>query len=35
MFLQQHSRNKNGKDLTYRSLVETVRTPDGPHQKTI
>src|SRR5450432_3590759 len=35
MFLRQHSRNKDGKDHTYWSLVETVRTPDGPRQKTL
>jgi hypothetical protein len=33
MFLRPHSRNKDGKDHTYSSLVETVRTPDGPRQK--
>jgi transposase len=35
MFLRQHSRKKDGKDHTYWSLVETVRTPDGPRQKTV
>jgi len=35
MFLRQHGRHKDGKDHTYWSLVETVRTPDGPRQKTI
>jgi transposase len=35
MFLRPHSRNKDGKDHTYWSLVETVRTPDGPRQKTV
>ena len=35
MFLRQHGRNKDGKDHTYWSLVETVRTPDGPRQKTV
>src|ERR1700683_5292926 len=35
MFLRSHSRNKDGKDHTYWSLVETVRTPDGPRQKTL
>jgi transposase len=35
MFLRTHSRNKDGKDHTYWSLVETVRTPDGPRQKTL
>ncbi|HEY6388255.1 MAG TPA: IS1634 family transposase [Candidatus Acidoferrum sp.] len=28
-------RNKDGKDHTYWSLVETVRTPDGPRQRTL
>jgi transposase len=35
MFLRQHGSHKDGKDHTYWSLVETVRTPDGPRQKTI
>jgi transposase len=35
MFLRPHSRNKDGKDHTYWSLVETIRTPDGPRQKTL
>ena len=35
MFLRPHARNKDGKDHTYWSLVETVRTPDGPRQKTL
>src|SRR5450432_2353140 len=35
MFLRQHSRHKDGKDHIYWSLVETVRTPDGPRQKTL
>src|SRR6266567_1119155 len=35
MFLRPHSRNKDGKEHTYWSLVETVRTPDGPRQKTL
>jgi transposase len=35
MFLRPHSRNKDGKDHTYWSLVETMRTPDGPRQKTL
>ncbi|MBV9009145.1 MAG: hypothetical protein JO354_08265 [Verrucomicrobia bacterium] len=34
MFLRSHARHKDGKDHTYWSLVETVRTPDGPRQKT-
>src|SRR5260370_419715 len=35
MFLRPHDRKKDGKDHTYWSLVETVRAPDGPRQKTI
>jgi len=35
MFLRANHRDKDGKDHTYWSLVETVRTPDGPRQKTI
>src|SRR5215207_6436030 len=35
MFLRSHRRDKDGKDHTYWSLVETVRTPDGPRQKTL
>ena len=35
MFLRRHARSKDGKDHTYWSLVETVRTPDGPRQKTL
>ena len=35
MFLRQHQRSKDGKDHTYWSLVETVRTADGPRQKTL
>jgi transposase len=35
MFLRPHSRNKDGKEHAYWSLVETVRTPDGPRQKTL
>src|ERR1700682_4885541 len=35
MFLRPHQRTKDGKDHTYWSLVETVRTPDGPRQKTL
>ena len=35
MFLRPHSRAKDGKDHRYWSLVETVRTPDGPRQKTL
>jgi len=33
MFLRPNRRGKDGKDRTYRSLVETVRTPDGPRQR--
>ena len=35
MFLRQHARSKDGKDHTYWSLVETVRTSDGPRQRTL
>src|SRR5229473_193938 len=35
MFLRSNHRAKDGKDHTYWSLVETVRTPDGPRQKTL
>src|SRR6202045_2925457 len=35
MFLRSHQRAKDGKDHTYWSLVETVRTTDGPRQKTL
>jgi transposase len=35
MFLRRHGRSKDGKDHTYWSLVETVRTPDGPRQRTL
>jgi transposase len=35
MFLRPNHRGKDGKDHTYWSLVETVRTPDGPRQKTL
>jgi len=35
MFLRPNCRNKDGKEHTYWSLVETVRTPDGPRQKTL
>src|SRR5260370_16044409 len=35
MFLRQHHRSKDGKKHGYWSLVETVRTPDGPRQRTI
>ena len=35
MFLRPNHRIKDGKEHTYWSLVETVRTPDGPRQKTL
>src|SRR5438128_9052944 len=35
MFLRAHARNKDGKDHTYWSLVETVRTANGPRQRTV
>ena len=35
MFLRPHQRSKDGKEHTYWSLVETVRTPLGPRQKTL
>jgi len=35
MFLRGNHRDKDGKDHTYWSLVETVRTPDGPRQRTL
>jgi transposase len=35
MFLRPNHRDKDGKDHTYWSLVETVRTADGPRQKTV
>ncbi len=35
MFLRRHERSKDGKGHTYWSLVETVRTPDGPRQRTL
>lgn len=35
MFLRPNHRGKDGKDHTYWSLVETVRTPDGPRQRTL
>src|SRR6202158_1195884 len=35
MFLRTHQRNKDGKDHTYWSLVETVRTSNGPRQRTL
>jgi transposase len=33
MFLRPNRRNKDGKEHTYWSLVETVRTPQGPRQR--
>lgn len=33
MFLRPHQRTKDGKPHTYWSLVETIRTPDGPRQR--
>jgi transposase len=35
MFLRPHARSKDGKGHTYWSLVETVRTADGPRQRTL
>ena len=35
MFLRQNDRPKDGKVHTYWSLVESVRTPNGPRQRTI
>jgi transposase len=35
MFLRQHGRIRNGKEHSYWSLVETVRTADGPRQRTL
>lgn len=35
MFLRAHQRTKDGKTHTYWTLVETVRTPDGPRQRTL
>jgi len=35
MFLRPNRRSKDGKEHTYWSLVESVRTPDGPRQKTL
>jgi hypothetical protein len=35
MFLRPHARNKDGKEHTYWSLVETVRTGNGPRQRTV
>jgi len=35
MFLRPYCVAKDGKDHTYWSLVETVRTPEGPRQRTV
>src|SRR5882762_9008129 len=35
MFLRSNRRSKDGKEHTYWSLVETVRTADGPRQRTL
>jgi transposase len=35
MFLRPNRRGKDGKDHNYWSLVETVRTADGPRQRTL
>src|SRR6266516_4184212 len=35
MFLRPHQRSKDGKDHTYWSLVETVRTASGRRQRTL
>jgi hypothetical protein len=35
MFLRANQRSKDGKEHTYWSLVETVRTAHGPRQKTL
>src|SRR5690242_16952838 len=35
MFLRPHQRSKDGKDHTYWSLVETVRSANGPRQRTL
>jgi transposase len=35
MFVRSHQRKKDGKDHVYWSLVETVRTANGPRQKTL
>src|SRR5437660_8634059 len=35
MFLRSNHRIKDSKEHTYWSLVETVRTPDGPRQRTL
>jgi hypothetical protein len=35
MFLRPQQRSKDGKDETYWSLVETLRTTNGPRQRTL
>src|SRR5215510_4564545 len=35
MFLRPNRRTKDGKDHTYWSLTESVRTPEGPRQRTL
>jgi transposase len=35
MFLRPNRRSKDGKAHSYWSVVETVRTPDGPRQRTL
>jgi transposase len=35
MFLRSNHRSKDGKEHIYWSLVESVRTPDGPRQRTL
>jgi transposase len=35
MFLRPNHRSKDGKEHTYWSLVESVRTPNGPRQRTL
>jgi transposase len=35
MFLRSNHRGKDGKEHTYWSLVESVRTPNGPRQRTL
>jgi hypothetical protein len=35
MFLRPNYRSKDGKEHAYWSLVESVRTPDGPRQRTL
>src|SRR3982750_3022715 len=35
MFWRSHGRNKDGKEHSYWSLVETVRTPEGARQRTL